>query len=100
MGQFMHQRAASCTACAGHGIIQQLATQVDAAGESATMHIGRQVVAPAHLHVCWQCAQQAIWQQGLHVGQGLHRHLLLCRAQPFRIQAQVSAGMCGRNGQQ
>ncbi len=49
MGQFVYQRAAACATRAGHGIIQQLATQGDAPGEGPAVHIGRQVITPTHL---------------------------------------------------
>jgi hypothetical protein len=98
MGQFMHQRAASRPARAGHGIIQQVAAQVmRPANARPCTSAGRSSL--QRTCTCAASAQQAIRQQGLHVGQGLHRHLLLCRAQPCRIQLRRSAA-CAMGGQQ
>ena len=100
MGQLMHQSAASRAAGAGHGIIQQLATQGDVAGESAAVYIGRQVIAPAYLDLCRQCSQQAIRQQRPHVGQGLVGELLLCRVQPCRVELKAIGCVRGVGDQQ
>ena len=100
VGQFVHQCAASSPPRSRHAVVQQVAAQRDAAGEGTAMHLGRQVIPPAHLNLRRQCAQQPLRQQRLHVGQGLAGQLLLRSAQPCRVELQALSCRRGVGGQQ